>query len=126
MRATRPLPTIARGSPPTRRPPKIGSPPPAKSDLDKTRTALAGVEAQRTKAVADASDAARRRSEAEAAATDATRRRSEAEAAAQAAQVAATDATKRKSQAERDRDDAEVQRQAALAAARSAQLARDA
>ncbi|HEX4451950.1 MAG TPA: type IV pilus secretin PilQ [Kofleriaceae bacterium] len=105
----------------------------AKSELDKTRTTLASVEAQRTQAVADASDATRRRGEAEAAATDATRRRGEAEAAAQAAsklrsdaEVAANDAAKRKTQSERDRDDAEAQRQAALAAARSAQLARDA
>ena len=105
----------------------------AKRDLEATKSTLAGVEQQRTQAIAAATEAARKRGDAEAAASDAARRRSEAELAAteaakkrHEAEVAASDAAQRKTTAERDRAEAEAQRQAALDAAKSAQIAKDA
>ena len=91
----------------------------AKSELDHTKTMLAGVEQQRTVAMTAAADAARARSEALAAADDASRRRDEAE-------QAASEASKKKKDAELAVSDAVKMKSEALEAARSAQAARDA
>nr|HEX4316348.1 type IV pilus secretin PilQ [Kofleriaceae bacterium] len=105
----------------------------AKKDLEQTRSQLASVEDQRSKAEQAATDAAQKKTTAESAARAASQRRDEAETAAnQAAKrrddavAAAQAASQKRGEAEAQRVVAEQQRKAAEEAATAAQSAKDA